>query len=569
NGISSIAGDNSVILNIASSKQGFTEYLNNQGIDFKDFSGFLAPIKNSLSNQGQGNAFFIEQSSIPGAGEVMFKLGLGAGDVKKAIENSVNGKGELETGRLTAELNKYLAVPVKESELISIFAENNIFATKRIFKKPDMKIGPDNLSASSTKGGKGAIEKGLKLDIEKLLRENGTAEDGISLIMKKVDSAIDRYRIEQHTNLSASGIRKTAIPGVDRAGITGSDKNSIKQDILAILKENGISFDKTGPVFRNLDSVFAGLAIHQNQAKERVSAARNSISKMGEENRVISSMFENTSVKGIKNRIDTLRVNYRNTDLNQNHNLRFSLLNEKVPDALKNNQAQPPENQGNLRLNPTELVRTLEKRSDLDFTGKSTGRGTHPEAGIKASLSGKDKGIFTIKETNVQTSISMLNANSIRDTDKTGLTDSGSHIPQPLPKIVEKIIFMFRSREYQSRLQITPPELGKLDIDLTIKNGRVQANMCAESSAVKEIIEANLNQLKQQLSNQGLTIDKLDVMVGTDIGERKEGSTWAHEKENKGSRQSNGLKEDESTEISAIASITKVIRGNNKIDVHV
>jgi flagellar hook-length control protein FliK len=82
-------------------------------------------------------------------------------------------------------------------------------------------------------------------------------------------------------------------------------------------------------------------------------------------------------------------------------------------------------------------------------------------------------------------------------------TDSTVYIPQPLPKIAEKMLMMFRAGEYQSRLQITPPELGRLDIDLTIKNGHVQANLSAENSAVKEIIEANLNQLNTAVEQPG------------------------------------------------------------------
>ena len=61
---------------------------------------------------------------------------------------------------------------------------------------------------------------------------------------------------------------------------------------------------------------------------------------------------------------------------------------------------------------------------------------------------------------------------------------------------------------------IHPPELGRLDLDLSIKQGHLQAHLSAESTVVKELIEANLNHLRQQLSDQGLVVDKFEVMLG-------------------------------------------------------
>ncbi|MBN1907225.1 MAG: flagellar hook-length control protein FliK [Deltaproteobacteria bacterium] len=563
-GLASIKGEETGNINLASFKQGFSDYLNEQGIDIKNFKGFLSGIKNELVNNGQKEASFIETSSVPGTGEVLFKLGLGAEDVKKALEKSTNGKGELETGKLTGELNRFLTNPVTESDLISLLSENSISVTKRMFNKADEKTVLDNLSAYSKENRLNVIQNDLKQNINELLKEKGVSEDKIGSIMTKLDSAIVRFSIDQQAN-------------------NISAKDNPKQDIFATLKEIGISEEKIDSVVQKLNSAITGLAINQQQAKDSITEARNNISIMGEDKKVISGMLgdnpgqdvssflksRGVPGKDIKNIIDSLRANYKNTDLNQNDNLRSALLNDRVTGTSKNDPFTSSDSQGNLKLNFTELLKTTEKGSGTEFNKKSFEGGTHSETTFKATLEAKDKSSFTIKETADQTSINMLNANSIRNIAKTGQTDTGIYIPQPLPKIVEKMLIMFRAGEYQSRLQITPPELGRLDIDLTIKNGRVQANLSAESSAVKEIIEANLNQLKQQLNSQGLTIDKFNVMVSPDNGERKDNSTWAHEKENKGSGKGHGFKEDSIMEISAAAPLTKGVTGNNQIDVHV
>ncbi len=573
-GLSAINNENAGVISLATFKQGFLDYLKEQGIDIKNFGSFLAGIKNDLSTSEQKEASFIEPSGIPGTGEVLFKLGLGAEDVKKVLEKSTNGKGELETGKLTGELNRLLTKPVTESDLISALSENNISVTKRMFSKPDEKTALDNLSAYSTENRLNVIQKELKQNINDLLKEKGISEDKISSTMTKLDSAIARFSIDQQSNNISANANKT---------MSGTKEYNAKQDIFATLKEIGIPEEKVDSVLQRLTSAITGLAINQQQAKDSITGARNTISIMGEDKKVISGMFgenqgqdissflKSRGVPGsdIKNILDSFRVNYKTSDLNQNENLRSALLHDGGTGTSKNDSFASSENQGNLKLNFTELLRTTGKGSDTEFNKKSFEGGDHSGATFKTAISGKDKGNFIIKESAGQTALNMLNENSVRNIGKTGQSDSTVYIPQPLPTIVEKMLIMFRAGEYQSRLQITPPELGKLDIDLVIKNGHVQANLSAESSAVKEIIEANLNQLKQQLNSQGLTIDKFNVMVSTDNGERKDNSTWAQDKDNKGPGRGHGFKQDSIIEISAAAPLTKSVTGNNQIDVHV
>ncbi len=62
-------------------------------------------------------------------------------------------------------------------------------------------------------------------------------------------------------------------------------------------------------------------------------------------------------------------------------------------------------------------------------------------------------------------------------------------------------------------LRLTPPELGQLHLDVVFKDGGVTAHVLANSHAVKQAIEANLDQLKQQLAEQGVNVERFDVEV--------------------------------------------------------
>ncbi len=88
-------------------------------------------------------------------------------------------------------------------------------------------------------------------------------------------------------------------------------------------------------------------------------------------------------------------------------------------------------------------------------------------------------------------------------------------LPQPLPRILDRLVWMIRGGEQRSRISLSPPELGRLDIELYVKQGgRIQASLGTESLSVKELIESNLIQLRQQLADHGLSVDKFDVVIG-------------------------------------------------------
>ena len=62
-------------------------------------------------------------------------------------------------------------------------------------------------------------------------------------------------------------------------------------------------------------------------------------------------------------------------------------------------------------------------------------------------------------------------------------------------------------------IQLRPEHLGKLAFSLTSQEGVVTANFVAENGAVKELIENNLTSLKMTLEEQGMIVDKLEVVV--------------------------------------------------------
>ncbi len=64
-------------------------------------------------------------------------------------------------------------------------------------------------------------------------------------------------------------------------------------------------------------------------------------------------------------------------------------------------------------------------------------------------------------------------------------------------------------------LQLHPAELGSLTITLTARNGEVSAMIRSEKTETAEMLNKQLDQLRTQLENQGIKIDKLEVRNGS------------------------------------------------------
>jgi hypothetical protein len=140
-------------------------------------------------------------------------------------------------------------------------------------------------------------------------------------------------------------------------------------------------------------------------------------------------------------------------------------------------------------------------------------------------------------------------------------------LPQPLPRILHRMVVMARSGEQKGIVHISPPDLGRLDLEVIVNQGRLQAHMNAENLQAKEMIEAHLGQLRQQLTDQGFVVDLIQVKVGLDGRRFSDGSEpLLNGKRGRGSRHMGG----DGVEGGGIPEIRPLEwRGLYEIDVHV
>lgn len=90
-----------------------------------------------------------------------------------------------------------------------------------------------------------------------------------------------------------------------------------------------------------------------------------------------------------------------------------------------------------------------------------------------------------------------------------------------LKQITEKVDVHLLEDKSEMLIKLKPDNLGKVTMQVSIENGNISAKFLAESEKVKEILESNMQELKDQLAKQGMVVQDLNVSVGNDDRERQ------------------------------------------------
>jgi len=82
-----------------------------------------------------------------------------------------------------------------------------------------------------------------------------------------------------------------------------------------------------------------------------------------------------------------------------------------------------------------------------------------------------------------------------------------------LQQVTEKTVFHLKNGRVEAHIDLKPESLGHLRLHVATDNGQVTLKIMTESGWVRDIIESNISQLKSELQQHNLQIDRLDVSV--------------------------------------------------------
>ncbi|MGA3207191.1 MAG: flagellar hook-length control protein FliK [Syntrophales bacterium] len=113
-----------------------------------------------------------------------------------------------------------------------------------------------------------------------------------------------------------------------------------------------------------------------------------------------------------------------------------------------------------------------------------------------------------------QTDLSMVNG--VWNDARTGTNDriaATLSFQEVAGQIIDGASNMLMKGSNRIVITLEPPNLGTLNMDVSVQHDTVRMSLVADNYEVKQVLNSNLDQLKTALQGQGLNIDRLDVLV--------------------------------------------------------
>lgn len=107
------------------------------------------------------------------------------------------------------------------------------------------------------------------------------------------------------------------------------------------------------------------------------------------------------------------------------------------------------------------------------------------------------------------------------ETGKMQPTSTAAPVVSPeetLEQIIKNVELVSKQASSEMKIQLKPEFLGKMMIQIVVNDGVVTARFTTESQHVKQVLEANMNSLKQTLEANGLRVERTEVNVQLDNG---------------------------------------------------
>lgn len=155
---------------------------------------------------------------------------------------------------------------------------------------------------------------------------------------------------------------------------------------------------------------------------------------------------------------------------------------------------------------PKKETVTSEESTKKGFTVEYDARDTKPEIDREYNVEQE------LLITDLNNNITLKNIPSSIETINTEDLTTSNIIQQ----IVQQVDIKYKEGSNQIKLQLLPENLGKLSIDLISDNQEIRAKVYVESLMVKEVIEGNLNEFRESLTEKGINISNIEVSVGQD-----------------------------------------------------
>jgi hypothetical protein len=287
------------------------------------------------------------------------------------------------------------------------------------------------------------------------------------------------------------------------------DKKSAGQDLDDFLKANGLTLQTLGKLLASGGDGSKGEAFLKN----------------------IASWLKTSGVQ--ENRIEQIMSQIKSIALSAKDELSQGAYQKEMADFLKGQHIHDKEVQ-NMQGGTKGIGSmfnghpgTADKGDDLS-TGFSL-TGSDKKADFTAAGTDKQNNaansphdlMSAVKMTNDEGGFSMNNglmtdqkqmSFSAGANEGTGRSALMSNLkPQELIEQIVQNRQIFERGQGRVRITLNPPSLGTIDMDVRVRNNKVEVMMMADNRDVKQLLQTNLDELKTALRDQGLSVERFNI----------------------------------------------------------
>ncbi|MCT4596351.1 MAG: flagellar hook-length control protein FliK [Vallitalea sp.] len=258
-----------------------------------------------------------------------------------------------------------------------------------------------------------------------------------------------------------------------------------------------------------------------------------------------SFKLDNETIKDIINKVhnqsQSLTEDLSQEQLATNNDLEKDTDQKKTPtvEITDERTSEKTEKQTQTGEKTNETGKVLDQKTE-EKTNEKTNEATNEKIdGTSKDILAKSDNIseghvdfnneLNVVEQNVQ-KVEIINNDGTKE-----IISYNINTEEVIEQIVSNVKVELNDDKSTMMIQLRPEHLGKLSFSLTSENGVITANFMAENPAVKELIEANLAQLRVSLQEQGIDVDKLEVNVADNnmFNQDNNGNNFANQSDKK------------------------------------
>ncbi len=151
-------------------------------------------------------------------------------------------------------------------------------------------------------------------------------------------------------------------------------------------------------------------------------------------------------------------------------------------------------------------------------------------------------------------------------TEQTGAINTYTEFYEIASQVIEQVKVSVNPESTSMELQLYPEHLGKVDLQISSKDGIMTAQLTTQDKVAKEALESQMQVLRQTLENQGIKVESIEVTVSEFGFRQNENGAGGQEQQRKrnGSRVSfNEGTELDGTAINDVTEVMKELNGNS------